>query len=75
VPGLTDYRNPHVAEAMKVLGFVQRFGAGIATAQAELRRNGNPPAVFDVRESAVRVVVPGKTRKIAARRSAFARRP
>jgi ATP-dependent DNA helicase RecG len=45
-PGVTDYRNPHVAEAMKVLGFVQRFGVGIATAQAELRKNGNPPLEF-----------------------------
>lgn len=46
LPGITDYRNPHVAEAMKVLGFVQRFGVGIATAQAELRKNGNPPILF-----------------------------
>lgn len=35
-PGITDYRNPHVAEAMKVLGYVQRFGVGIATAHAFL---------------------------------------
>ena len=26
-PGLTDYRNPNLAEAMKYLGYVQRFGA------------------------------------------------
>jgi ATP-dependent DNA helicase RecG len=52
-PGITDYRNPHVAEAMKVLGFAQRFGVGIATAQAELRNNGNPPAEFLVQPSAV----------------------
>jgi ATP-dependent DNA helicase RecG len=45
-PGVTDYRNPHIAESMKVLGFVQRFGVGIPTAQAELRRNGNPEAEF-----------------------------
>jgi len=25
-PGITDYRNPHLAEALKSLGFVQRFG-------------------------------------------------
>lgn len=42
-PGITDYRNPHLAEAMKTLGFVQRFGAGIPTARRELDRNGNPP--------------------------------
>ena len=41
-PGLTDYRNPHLAEAMKVLGYVQRFGVGIATARRLLAANGNP---------------------------------
>ena len=56
-PGITDYRNPHVAEAMKVLGFVQRFGVGIATAQAELRKNGNPPVEFQVQSSAVLAIV------------------
>ncbi len=56
-PGITDYRNPHIAEAMKVLGFVQRFGVGIATAQAELRKNGNPPAEFQVQPSAVLAIV------------------
>ncbi len=27
-PGVTDYRNPNVAEVMRNLGFVQRFGVG-----------------------------------------------
>ncbi len=35
-----------MAEAMKYLGFVQRFGVGIALAQKEMARNGNPPVVF-----------------------------
>ena len=56
-PGVTDYRNPHLAEAMKVLGFVQRFGVGIATAQAELRKNGNPPASFQTQPSAVLAII------------------
>jgi ATP-dependent DNA helicase RecG len=42
-PGLTDYRNPHVAEAFRHLGYVQKFGVGIPTARRELQRNGNPP--------------------------------
>lgn len=42
-PGVTDYRNPHVAEALKALGYVQRFGVGIETARAQLAKNGNPP--------------------------------
>jgi ATP-dependent DNA helicase RecG len=47
-PGLVDYRNPNLAEALRVLGFVQRFGLGIATARRELERNGNPPLAFEV---------------------------
>ncbi len=52
-PGFTDYRNPNIADAMKVYGFVQRFGVGIATAQKELRENGNPPAEFTVEPTVV----------------------
>ena len=47
-PFVSDYRNPLLAEAMKVLGFVNRFNRGIATVRDELAQNGNPPAVFDV---------------------------
>ena len=46
-PGINDYRNPYLAEAMANLGFVQKFGVGISLAQGELRKNGNPPAEFD----------------------------
>lgn len=35
-PGVTDYRNPNLAEALRALGFVQRFGAGIAIARKML---------------------------------------
>jgi ATP-dependent DNA helicase RecG len=45
-PGLTDYRNPNLAEAMRVLGQVQRFGAGIPIARRVLAENGNPPPEF-----------------------------
>lgn len=41
-PGITDYRNPHLAEAMKNLGYVQKFGLGIQLARQELQKNGNP---------------------------------
>jgi ATP-dependent DNA helicase RecG len=49
-PGVTDYRNPHLAEALKNLGYVQRFGVGIALARQELRRNGNPDLEFQVED-------------------------
>ena len=55
--GVNDYRNPTLAEAMKNLGFVQRFGVGIATAQKALRENGNPEAEFEVQPSRVLAVL------------------
>ena len=45
-PGLTDYRNPNLAEALRALGFVQRFGYGIPLARRLLQENGNPPPEF-----------------------------
>ncbi|MBL7648183.1 MAG: putative DNA binding domain-containing protein [Candidatus Hydrogenedentes bacterium] len=47
-PDQNDYRNPKIAEAMKTLGYVNRFGMGIARAQRALAENGNPPAEFNV---------------------------
>ncbi len=47
-PGVTDYRNPSIAEAMKNLGFIQRFGVGIQVARRELENNGNPPLEFNI---------------------------
>ena len=56
-PGVTDYRNPVLAEAMRNLGYVQRFGAGLAIARTALERNGNPPAEFAVDASFVSVTL------------------
>jgi ATP-dependent DNA helicase RecG len=56
-PGVADYRNPNLAEAMRVLGFVQRYGVGIATARRLLQENGNPPPEFDVQPTRVAVTV------------------
>lgn len=55
--GITDYRNPHLAEAMKTLGYVQRFGVGIEIARRELARNGSPQPEFEVEPSHVLAVV------------------
>ncbi|WP_211219520.1 ATP-binding protein [Desulfovibrio aminophilus] len=52
-PGITDYRNPNLADAMRVMGFVQRFGVGIQIAKAELRRNGNPDLQFSIEQNYV----------------------
>lgn len=56
-PHLADYRNPNLAEGMRALGLVQKFGSGIAIARAALRDNGNPPPQFDVSASQVLVTL------------------
>lgn len=56
-PGVTDYRNPNLAEALHVLGFVQRFGSGIPLARRTLADNGNPPPVFEVEPTYVGVTI------------------
>ena len=56
-PGVTDYRNPHLAEALKNLGYVQRFGMGIQLARKELQRNGNPELEFQVEDTHVLAIV------------------
>ena len=45
-PTRNSYRNPVISEAMKSLGFVNRFGYGVQRAQALLKENGNSPAEF-----------------------------
>ena len=56
-PNVTAYRNPVLAEAARVLGFVNRYGRGIALAQAELARNESPQAQFDLHPNHVLVTV------------------
>lgn len=56
-PGVADYRNPNLAEAMRVLGFVQRFGFGLAIARRALAENGNPPVELSVQPSHVTAIV------------------
>jgi ATP-dependent DNA helicase RecG len=56
-PGVVDYRNPILAEAMRVLGLVQRFGFGIATARRELRINNHPEPEFIVEPTRVHCTV------------------
>jgi ATP-dependent DNA helicase RecG len=53
----TFYRNPVLAEAMKTLGFVERFGVGIARARKWLADNGNPQPEFECPPEFVQVTV------------------
>jgi ATP-dependent DNA helicase RecG len=45
-PTQTSYRNPVIAEALKTLGAINRFGRGVERAQAALLKNGNAVADF-----------------------------
>lgn len=45
-PFATDYRNPVLAEGLKVLGFVQHFGMGVYLARRACADNGNPAPEF-----------------------------
>ncbi len=56
-PDITDYRNPALAEAMKNLGYVQKFGVGIALARRELQKNGNPKLEFQVEDTHILAIV------------------
>ena len=60
VLGYNDYRNPNLAEAMKVLGFVQRFGVGIQLARRLLAEAGHPPLRYEVTERLVLAVISAK---------------
>jgi ATP-dependent DNA helicase RecG len=57
-PRGTAYRNPILAEAAKTLGFVNRYGRGIAVAQAEIQRNQSAEARFELGTSHFLVIVP-----------------
>ncbi len=46
-PNVSDYRNPFIAEGMKILGYVNRFSRGVYRVQKELKENGNDEATFD----------------------------
>ena len=58
-PNVSDYRNPFIAEAMKTLGYVNRFSRGVYRVQKELNENGNGKAIFDLSlYTAFRVIEP-----------------
>ena len=45
---VVDYRNPNLADTLRTLKFVQRYGLGIPLAQRLLREAGHPEIEFDV---------------------------
>ena len=47
-PRIVSYRNPNLADAMRVTGLVQRYGVGIPLARQALRENNQPEPTFEV---------------------------
>lgn len=56
-PGAVNYRNPILAEAMRVTGLAQGYGSGIPAAQRELTDSGPDEPEFRVDSSSVRCTV------------------
>ena len=56
-PGVTAYRNPTLAEALRTLGYAERFGIGLQIVRQSLAANGNPPPEFDVDDHFVHVTI------------------
>lgn len=56
-PGRADYRNPQLASAFKVLGYAQRFGAGILIAREALEKNGNPHLEFQIEQNFIAAII------------------
>ena len=46
-----------IASAFKVLGYAQRFGAGILIAREALEKNGNPPLEFQIEQNFIAVII------------------
>lgn len=59
-PRQTSYRNPVLAEAMRVLGFVNQYGRGVLRAQAALAKNGSPEAKFEFGDTFFGAIIPAR---------------
>ena len=56
-PGPVDYRNPNLADAMKTLNLVQRFGVGIPIARRLLKEAGHPAPEFEIDSTYARATI------------------
>ena len=57
-PRVNAYRNPIIAEAMHVLGYVNRFGRGIVRARRFMNENGSPEPQFEFQVNHFLAVIP-----------------
>lgn len=47
-PNASDYRNPIIAGAVKILGYVNRFNFGVVNTQKHLKANGKSVLLLEV---------------------------
>lgn len=59
-PGFVDYRNPNLAEAMRTLELVQRFGVGIRIARRLLAEAGHPEPKFEINSTHASAIIHAK---------------
>ena len=55
--GLTSYRNPTIATALKNLDFIESFGFGIPEAKRALKENGNPELEWNIKNFTVLAIL------------------
>ena len=55
--GITDYRNRKLAEAMRSVELIERFGFGMGAIRRSMKRNGNPEPEFRTSVTHVTVVL------------------
>ncbi len=56
-PNVNAYRNPVIAEAVKTMGFINRFGFGVQRAISLLEANGNRKPDFEFSSVTVKVIL------------------
>ena len=59
-PGVVEYRNPNLAEAMRTFELVQRFGVGIRIARRLLAEAGHPEPKFEINSTHALVIIYAK---------------
>ena len=59
-PGVVDYRNPNLAEAMRTFELVQRFGVGIRIARTLLAEAGHPEPKFEMNSTHALTIIYAK---------------
>ena len=47
-PEINDYRNPIIAQALKVMGYVNMFNRGVSRVKSMMLENGNKEPIFNI---------------------------